>query len=97
MKQKTPEQLPEFSPEHTSPAVTETLNKFKEHVQQVDDLPEKRPEDIAQLKVDAEELEHTLPTALAEEIEADPKVQAYLKEHNLPLWHQISHEHEVAA
>jgi len=97
MKQKTPEPSPEFSPNHPSSAVTKTLQQFKDHVQQVDDLPEKRPEDIAQLKVDAEELEHTLPTALAAEIEADPKVQAYLKEHNLPLWHQISHEHEMAA
>ena len=97
MKQKTPEQLPEFSPEHKSPAITETLNQFKKHVQHVDDMPEKRPEDIVQLKVDAEELEHTLPTALASEIEEDPKIAAYMREHNLPLWNQINHEHEMVA
>lgn len=84
----------EHEPNRPPVGVDEAMRQYQEKEQKLDALPEKKAEDIAQLKIDAEELDRTLPEALALSVEENPDVIAYLKERQLPQWHQISHRIE---
>jgi len=84
----------EAEPKGPSKSVDETMRAFEQKEQTIEALPEKKAEDIVDLRLAAEDLDKTLPAALALSVEDNPEVKAYLKEKQLPQWHEISHKVE---
>jgi len=100
MKQKTPEQQPE------NPSGAELswppLDSVKERMADLDRMPDHDSDafkdQLTDTYIEAGLLDKDLQTHLAASLEQDPRIVKFMREQNLPQWHQIDHrmEHQAA-